>query len=332
MNLRVGVFIAIVATVMSLQGQRAGGPAAERGKPEASPPLISCSPATPIAKAGGQLQLNAWAIEDSIAYTWSVPVGTVKGRGSAVVWELVGVEPGEYAATVQVRDPRGRSATCQVQVFVVRPTPSRNHRETGRSFLLEGQQEAAGFGLYSYVLFGIPPVDELSRQRYLEIVKAYSSLIGDMASLEKYFEKSKLNVTYLPLTVSSGSRFPQDVTPEWILEHYNYDRARYLLRGLPGGTLQGAYIISYAKPLTAVESISNQYLKVDLSGVYPGLVPQSVKEFLNQAAREHYWENSLTLTRLALNMRNVIAGLARAYKAQRPAMKELEEWIAISKM
>jgi hypothetical protein len=46
-----------------------------------------------------------------------------------------------------------------------------------------GQSEAAGYGLYSYLLLGAPP-SESSRDRYLKAIDPYLTLVPDVADLE----------------------------------------------------------------------------------------------------------------------------------------------------
>lgn len=118
-----------------------------------------------------------------------------------------------------------------MSVFVIegeRGAPAAK-RETARGFLMKGQRESSGYGLYSYFLLGSPPTDS-SRARYLKAIQAYLSLIPTVSDLEDYVSADKLNITYFPVK----SPLPPNPTAEWLLDNYDFARARVLLDVLPG--------------------------------------------------------------------------------------------------
>lgn len=252
-------------------------------------------------------------------YAWEATGGRVDAMGSEVQWDFTGVQPGTYTATVRLSDRTVHSSVCSVEVIVMQHEEERGLRETGRSFLVGNEAEAQGFGLYSYLLFGSPP-DDTSRERYLKAVEAYLQLIPEITSLEKYLSPDELNVTYLPLEGAP----PKTVPANWVLEHYNYARARALLKGLPGAYRDGPYIVSSLKPLSGVASISGQYLFQNLSSVPPDLVSSWEKEFLNQTAQERFWDERST-EKLVLKLRTTIGVLAVGLPDVR---KGLNDWIA----
>jgi hypothetical protein len=53
---------------------------------------------------------------DSLLYTYVVTGGQINGEGSQVRWDLTGVEPGPYEATVTVNDQRGGVTTSSIKV------------------------------------------------------------------------------------------------------------------------------------------------------------------------------------------------------------------------
>jgi hypothetical protein len=187
-------------------------------------------------------------------------------------------------------------------------------RETGRAFLVETQTETSGYGLYSYLLFGSPPTDDIVRERYLQAINSYLNIIVDISKLRKYFPPNELNITYLPLNLPP----PSTISAEWILDHYNYARARYLLRTLRGSLRDGPYIISTLKPLSTFKTAPAKYLFQDMSSVPPQLIAKWVKEFINQASKERYWEEN-TISHFVLVMRTRIEmasdGLSEVQKA-----------------
>ncbi len=179
-------------------------------------------------------------------------------------------------------------------------------RETGRAFLVEDQKEAKGYGLYSYLLFSTPPTDANSRDQYLQAITNYVNMISTVRDLEKAnIPKKELNIVYLPLTLPP----PPAPSAEWLLDHYNYARARALIRTIQGDLRDGPYIISTLKPLDAHNNENSKYIRLDLSHVPPPIISLWVKEFMTQAAKEHYWEED-TARRLVLNVRTTLEALA----------------------
>lgn len=195
-------------------------------------------------------------------------------------------------------------------------------RETGRAFLVETQTEAPGYGLYSYLLFGSPPSNDIVRKRYLQAITDYVNIIVDISELGKYIPRQELNITYLPLNLPP----PHSPSAEWILDHYNYARARYLLRTLQGSLRDGPYIISTLKPLSTFKTTPDKYLFQDMSSVPPYLISSWVKEFINQAAKERYWEEETT-RQLVLTLRNAIGIMASGVSEVQKALKENIAWL-----
>jgi hypothetical protein len=107
-------------------------------------------------------------------YSWSSLAGRVDGQGPEVHWDFTDVPAGIYEAKVRVSDGGSRIADCSVRVIVQSQSrlPTRGNRETGRSFLVSGEPETTGYGLYSYLLLGSPPT-AASRERYLKAIEEY---------------------------------------------------------------------------------------------------------------------------------------------------------------
>jgi hypothetical protein len=78
----------------------------------------SCTPATTR-----EVQLNAVATDpdnDTLLYSWSVTSGRITGEGRQVTWDLSGLNPGTYTATVTVNDGNQHTATGTTTVTVGR--------------------------------------------------------------------------------------------------------------------------------------------------------------------------------------------------------------------
>jgi hypothetical protein len=305
-------------------GFLAGGSSTTRAARAAEPLELTCSAESPTVPLGGVVVLKAWArasAGSALRYSWTATAGRIEGRGAEARWSLAELRPGTFAASVTAAQGASVSPECIVRVTVRRDARGRGlSRETGRFLLQAGQPETAGYGLYSYLLLGAPP-SEASRERYLKSIEAYLGLVPDVMSLEEYVPRAELNVFYLPVRGTP----PQPVTAAWALESYDYARSRSLLRVLSGAHRDGPYILAALKPLGgAAGGAAGPYLVQDLSSVPPHLAASWVREFLNQAAQERFWEEKKG-AQLAQRMRATVgimgAGLPEVKKS-------LDSWIA----
>lgn len=297
---------------------------------------VTCSPDRPVV-SDGIVVLRAWvsttdgqSLGQGLEYDWQVSTGQTSGEGHQVHWRLAGTEPGIYVARVRIKAPGGQERPCEVQVIVESRLPANGEdpvrggasRETGWSFLLPNQVESKGYGLYSYLLFGSPP-NRAMRERYLRVIEAYLTLIPHISRLERYFPPSELNITYLPIEDEPPQGEGLRTLAEWILDHYDYARARFLLSKVAGPDRRGPYIISGLKPPDR-SAVRASFLYQDMSHVPPSLAWSWTKEFLNQAAQERFWEER-TLPKLRLRIRTTIAILATGLPE---VQKALDSWIA----
>ena len=315
---RIGLGLGLVPAISLAASQASDGLGA------AGPETLTCSAESPVISKGEALALWAWAKSQAgrkPEYRWSADAGAITGRGHEVKWDLAGVQPRPraYQATVKVSPPSDDLSTCSIQVFV--SEEERGTRETGRSFLVKGASEAAGYGLYSYLLLGSRPTAS-SRERYLKALQAYLNSIEKVTKLQAYFPHGRLNIAYLPIEVPAKS----EPSADWLIDKYDFARARLLLDALPGNLRDGPYIISVLKPLGS-GSKGDHYLFQDLSGVPAkngDIVSWWVREFLNQAAQEHYWEPR-TAGLLVLKLRTTIGVLAEGLP---DVQKSLGDWIS----
>ena len=286
-------------------------------------PLV-CSADMPIVAEGKGVLLRAWIGSRSgkpTEYRWTVDAGHINGEGPEVQWTFSGVSSSTkpHKAVLTVTNSSGASASCSLEVFV--SEAERGGRTTGRSFLVSGKKEIAGYGLYSYLLLGSRPTDS-SRKLYLQAIQAYLRGMEEVESLRDYVAAAKLNVAYLPIETAA----PREVTPEWLLEHYDYARSRVLLQVLPGDLNDGPYIVSTLRPLDP-SSRPSAYLFQNLSTVPSepsDLISWWIREFLHQAAQERFWEPKIGEL-LVLKMRTTIAVLAIGLPE---VQKSLTGWIA----
>ncbi len=205
--------------------------------------------------------------------------------------------------------------------------------EYGRAVLVGKQIEEKGYGLYSYVLFGALPND-ITRSRYLQVISTWLDGILPLTELEdRGFAKRELNVTYVllqeppPRELARSDRLsPAEVekVSQWIVDHYDYARARRILNAFPGGHRGGPYLISVSTPLTGAAPAAGQYLRQDLSSVPAEFIHKWITEFLDQAGRPQCWEEPCVI-RMTLRLRAVLIEAAQALPEVKNA---LEDWIA----
>ena len=207
------------------------------------------------------------------------------------------------------------------------PAPPVAIEHSGRSLLVDRDEEEQGFGLYSYLLFGSPPPRESesppseesrsevcppaeeSRARYVAALQAYVDVVQPIEDVLRYREPATVNITYLPVK----SMVPEAVqeSPAALLDNYNYVRAELILDALAAedDLRDGPYILSYDQPLTDQSELTERYLFQDLSSVPPRLIRVWVKEFVNQVEQPEYWDRRFWPT-FRLYLRQGLANLA----------------------
>jgi hypothetical protein len=292
---------------------------------------LACSPERPVAPVGATIALRAWAASPdgaAIRYAWDATGGRLVPDGATARWTLTDMRPGRYAASVRAVAPSGAESECIVRVVVTAPAPRPRgdrppSRESGSAALLPEQREAPGYGLYSYLLLGAPPA-AASRARCLEAIEAYWSLVPEIQHLERYVPRAELNVIHLPLTEAPGPA----PSAEWLLAHYDYARARSLLRRLDSQRRDGPYLVSVLRPLGEAPPHASgaRHLFQDLSAVPSHLVREWVKEFVNQAAQERFWEER-TAAGLVLRLRLTLGVLSLGLPEVRQAVDTWIAWI-----
>ncbi len=297
-------------------------------KEPAASPSVACSPDKPTVGSGDSIEVRVWVEPPTagLRYIWAATGGSIKGQDAEAIWDFKGVTAGVYESTVTATHPRSGRVACTMQVIVREHTMGEGHRVTGRYFLVKGQKEKPGYGLYSYLLFGAPP-DDSSRDRYRVAIDTYLHQLTEIERLEDEpsVDLAQLNVTYLPVDIPS----PPDVSADWGVAHYDYGRARLMLAKLSGTYLTGPYIISLLKPLGATDRVSGPYLFQNLSTV--PAVPKDllywwVREFQGQAAQERFWEER-TMQRLALKLRTTVAVVAVAMPEVRQGLDTAIAWV-----
>ena len=83
-----------------------------------------------------------------------------------------------------------------------------------------------------------------SRERYLKAIEAWWSLVPDLIQLERYLKKEQLNMMAIPVQAPASTK----VSPELLLENYDFARARVLLRAVERSGRDGPYLVSSLRP------------------------------------------------------------------------------------
>jgi hypothetical protein len=316
------VVLLLIACLGSHMGAATNAKADSRAVSSSDTSRFVCSADRPTVATGEKVHLRVWALvprASQIQYKWSVTGGKLEPSGSEALWSFDGLDTGVYSSDVSII--LGQQVNrCSVRVVVV-DTERGPSLGTGRTFLVKGMQEQKGYGLYSYLLFGSAP-EASSRGRYLEAINAYLTTINSVDDLRDYVPASKLNVTYLPIKVPSLP-YP---TAAWILENYDFARARAILDELPGNYHAGLYLVSALQPLTDTQTKTDHYLIQDLTTVPnkpPELILWWVREFLNQAAQERFW-NTKNAELLELRLRTTISVIAVGLPE---VQEQLSNWI-----
>jgi hypothetical protein len=268
--------------------------------------------------------------------TWSADGGAVSQGSSpaSAVWAPTSQTQAVFIIRARVV-ASGETADCTTRIAV---TDSLTRGGNGtlvstRSLLAPDAQEAAGYGLYSYILFVAPQTDH-DRDLLESILKSYLTL-PDSETMETRFPDTfrppRLNVTYVPIANPLPDDFDQrDDTDKftWIRNHYDYYRAFAFLtqlRALPGADtamLGGTvWIVSSLHPLSSKKD-PRPVLPENLTAVPVRVIPDVMRYFADQTMQPRDY-NPYALGRLCLDLRIAIAQLADGLQSVTAAFKVL---------
>jgi hypothetical protein len=188
--------------------------------------------------------------------------------------------------------------------------------------LLPRDAEKPGYGLYSYALISHRP-----QPGELPKYKAYLKALLELPTAEgvaQYVPIQRINITYLPLDAltPTWTTMSLDNRVNYVLEHYDFARGEVMLASLSKRTGPGPVIISLLKPLDVSEH-PRPVLVQDLTSAQPGLMTSYVSYFVQQAAKDDFWQEK-ALARLSLNLRN---GLEVAAEGLGMSKTAVESWV-----
>ena len=302
---------------------------AQTDSPDQTLDLV-CLTDRPAIVEGESTSLQAWVttqqgdpLASPASFSWKVPDGTVNGSGTDVRWNLSGVNlkadelHKKVTATVRTTSMGLRDATCSVEVFIGkhvkeadldRNDETRGKLREARQYLLPNRTEESGFGLYSYLLFPVPPGNAEEKARYLKTLESCLRMMqGVEEFLARHRRRSELNATHIPVTAIP--KYHKDLE-KWavsVLEVYDYATAQNLLDKLDNTYRRGPYLISVVKqPLSNANAPIQLHVLQDFTGKVPELVSQFVEFFTYRAAQQRTWTEE-SLQNFRLNMRNLVA-------------------------
>ena len=188
---------------------------------------------------------------------------------------------------------------------------------TVRSVLPRNTLEASKFGLYSYILFASRPT-EATRGRYLAVLDAFLEKFGEAKEYIGILPLDHLNITYVPARANPVA--PQ-VTAAWLLDHYDYARARAFLDKVTRRHDRDIYLVSSLVPLTRIKTSILPFLEQDLSEVPIQLLPLWIREFELRVSDERSWAVR-ELSNLALMLRTSLKMLADEQNLAMPGFQK----------
>ena len=286
---------------------------------------LICLAEQPAIVEGESVALQAWVstvegrpVNPPMVFSWDVDAGRIEAQAAATKWDLSSVKVSPESerravATVKVTTTGSGELSCAVQVFIgqkVAELPKRGTVQaesllSGRHYLLPGDVESPGYGLYSYLLFSSPPRTGQERDRYLKTIEACLLVLQDVDDfLRRHVRRRNLNATYIPVKhVPTSGKSNSDWAAS-VLAAYDYASAQILLARIQQTRDGGPYLVSVLKPLS--EPGASAHLWEDLTGVVPELAWTWIKLFTYLAAQERSWSED-SLQRFGLRLRNLIA-------------------------
>ncbi len=238
--------------------------------------------------------------------------------------------------------PQDKPPSPAMEVQIPREASS---RVTASSFLTHFANESAGYGLYSYFLFGSRP-ESPATERWRRYYETTVEFLGMPTALEisGHVSDEKVNISFLPVTIyehelpspatpmffafdrerkviheiehkATGKRLPP--SHKWppheaaciLVGNYDYARAQVLLSLWPDAHFAGPYIISTRQPLSTLKMLPEEYLYQDLSSVPPDLISLWVREFMAQSQEKEFWKTR-TKEQFVLRLRTAVGVLS----------------------
>ena len=223
-----------------------------------------------------------------------------KPRSFKARWTLPRLR-GTYEITGTATAGGAAPENCRARVVVTGATLGPGV-ESGRLFLSAPSREQAGHGSYTYLLCPAAAAAPV-RARCGSALKAIADAIPDIARYEGVFSKAELNTVYVPVE----SVPPTFVDAAKIMNFYDFARARSWLNMVDRTLRDGPYLVTAAKPLSAMER--QELILQKLDGVPPSVVANWITAYLSELAQQTVYGRGFEPS-LTLRMRTILAVVA----------------------
>ncbi|HET7433632.1 MAG TPA: hypothetical protein VFN10_02850 [Thermoanaerobaculia bacterium] len=195
--------------------------------------------------------------------------------------------------------------------------------DPSRSLLVRGKEEEKGFGLYSYVLFSEQPTAE-ARVRYVALVSRIVRSVdrtGEMIAVG--YKRAELNVIHFPVLRQPTRSATLPEAAEWIVDNYDYARAKKLLRKCSNAKGRGPFLVSSLVPLESTKDLPFIH---DLASAGTDTIALWADEFVRVSCTPTHW-NEASLTAAMLSVRDRLALVASAGAPVVDAAAHVLAWI-----
>lgn len=275
----------------------------------------ACSSDRPVVVPGGTLRLREFrdkAAHAAAVPRWTVPAGELVARGVDTFWKIPETlgDGARLEATVSVGDS-GQS--CSVSVIVTKEDLTRGPLAPSWFPLILESAPTETYGLFTYILIGSVPTD-LLRERALSLLEAYIGFSPFLGEVRRYVQNpAEINATAVP----ARPPLPERITPESVLERYDFAAAQAIMRRVGKLDTRGIYIVSSLEPLHGPNPSPPEVVAVqDLTSIPADVVAVWVREFLSQTSSERRWDLPY-LRRMVLGLRTTISVIAESLPGAR---------------
>jgi hypothetical protein len=204
-------------------------------------------------------------------------------------------------------------------------------RETGWSLLARGEDEEAGFGLYSYLLFARQPSPDMEAKYIAVIQQLLYAAPAAHALIKSGLPRSAINNTFIPVvTAQNVERLTVIQQARWILANYDYARARIILRSFAEPMRDGPYFVSASTPLGRTAAAADAAIMQDLTLTTVNNVGRWVEQFIEQASRQDF-RRPESKGQLLLQLRNGLSVIAALGPSVISNVEQLVKWLAPTK-
>ena len=264
---------------------------------------LTCTPAKPVASNREAIEVTAWAPQGS-TFTWTARDGELDPHGERVIWDLSDTSSGPKTITVTTTQPGNAPQTCTVTVWVEKGLETRGGWLPRRFLLSPKTRETAEYGLHSYVLLAPDAGSAAVRDRNREAIRSWFSQYLPSTDAERVSKKAQLNATYVPVSAEP----PDQPDPDWVLSHYDYNRADEWIAELGLKRTGGPYLVSSKHPLSG--SQKRPVLVLDGSWAPPSTIQFWLRAFWAQSFQQNF-DEPRALDMFNLKLRTILSVFSR---------------------